>query len=286
MSFQNQVRLLASIKSLGLGMILLLQVSCSEPTATSLDSLAPLEPSENSQAFDSSVTVEQSAFNKVNEFTSLAVSSKPKLGAIANYGEVYYYLGGSRGVILCFHGTNGSADGWTKTEKKVFLDQMAKFNFSFVCPTSLDRAKKQWNAQNSSDNSDIRNVEAILRALKVPVSMPLYLVGHSNGGGFVTRFAFYSSRSRYIRATQYSNSSGIQQILSHASYRVPALFNFSDCDPVVDANKVRQSAKILASKQSSVRSSLNDLDDVYAQGNHNHCHEFVNTALLSAVFFR
>lgn len=277
MSFQHKIRLFAPIKSLGLGIALLLQVSCSEPAATNFESVTALEASQQFQSSDSSGT---------HEFTTLAVDSKPKLQAFANYGEVYYYLGGSKGVILCFHGTNGSAAGWTQAEKKTFLDQMAKFNFSFVCPTSVDRTNKQWDALNSSNNLDIKNVEAILKVLKLPLSMPLFLVGHSNGGGFVTRFALFSSRAQSIRATQYSNSSGVQQIISDPSYRVPALFNFSDCDPVVDANKVRQSALILASKYPSVRHRLNDLDDVYADGNHNHCHEFVNTALLSASFFK
>lgn len=207
------------------------------------------------------------------------------LGSVGSHGQVYYYLGGGKGVVLCFHGSGGSASGWTSGDKKAFVERLAALDYSFICPTSLDRSAKQWNSTNTSTNADVINVDGILNALAIPVSAPLYLVGHSNGGGFVSRYAVFSARKNSVAAAQYSNSSGIHQILSNSAYRIPSLFNFADCDPLVDASGVRKSMSLLSAKSPVVRQFGNDLDAVYSSGRYGSCHEFVDTADQSAAFF-
>lgn len=286
MSPQSRVNFATFIKALVITLASFLLVSCGGGlVAKSNIQQGVLESPEYQELSEPTVPVNPTGGDSTDVPNEMPVLYEPTLAALGSLGEVYYYLGGSNGVILCFHGTNGNAGGWSKTDKKLFLDQMRSMNLSFICPTSLDRLNKQWNTTNTSDNADIRNVESILNLLKVPTSTPIYLVGHSNGGGFVSRFALFSARAKSVRAAQYSNSSGIQRILSEPSYQVPSLFNFSDCDQVVDATKVRESVTILANKQPSVRHYLNDLDDHYAAGTYSHCHEFVSTAPMTAKFF-
>ena len=222
--------------------------------------------------------------SEINDPNSIPPQSLPIIATIEPYGRVYYYLGGTKGVIVCFHGAGGSADGWTKTEKLAFLEDMRKHNYSFVCPTSLNRVDGQWANTNAVDNVDVINVDALLTTLQIPPQQPLFLAGHSNGGGFTSRFAAYSERKAQIKAVNLSNASGIGPILASTSYNIPTIFNFSTCDALIDEADVQRNSTSLNSKSPSVPTILNDVTASYAGGDPN-CHEFINVSTVTLSMF-
>lgn len=196
---------------------------------------------------------------------------------ISTDASVHSDLSGGKGVVLCFHGTGGSAQGWNKEgdDNKAFLDEMAAAGWSYVCPTSVDRTSKQWSPVNTPQNPDILAVDALLDTLGVPIGTPLVLVGHSNGGGMVSRYAIGSVRVGDIVAVQISNAGGMPKVASMPAYTIPTLFNYAECDSVINDNGPIETYNILKDRGVSV--VLNKLDDVYEAGNYKNCHEFVNT---------
>lgn len=165
--------------------------------------------------------------NEANDPNSQNPDPLPKLETIAPYGQVYYSLSGTKGVVVCFHGAGGSATGWTREEKFDFLEDLRKQNYSFVCPTSLDRQNGQWSNTNDATNLDVINVDALLSHLQISNLQPLFITGHSNGGGFTSRFAIYSARKPQIKAVSLSNASGLNPVIASTQYNFPTIFNFS-----------------------------------------------------------
>lgn len=211
--------------------------------------------------------------------------SDSRLEDIPGLGLTYYNFKNTKGIVLCFHGTGGSAQGWTAGDKLSFLNYLLNQGYGFICPTSLDRTNKQWSNTNSSSNPDVINIDFLIFHLGLPSNVKLFLVGHSNGGGFVSRFSVFSSRKSFISAVQYSNSSGLNAILTDVSYIFPSFFSYADCDPIVDATEVRNNQMALTSKVPPVVIFDNDIDNVYAAGSYSDCHEFVSTAALTTNFF-
>ncbi len=222
--------------------------------------------------------------SEINDPNSLPPNSSPTIATIEPYGKVYYFLGGTKGVIVCFHGAGGSADGWTKNEKLAFLEDMRKNNYSFVCPTSLNQVDGQWANTNGEDNVDVVNVDALLANLQISPQQPLFLAGHSNGGGFTTRFAAYSERKAQIKAVNLSNASGIVPIVTSTLYNVPTIFNFSTCDALIDEVDVLRNSNALNNKTPSVPTILNDVTANYSGGDPN-CHEFINVSTVAQSMF-
>ena len=202
-----------------------------------------------------------------------------KLETLEGHGDIYSYLDGDQGLILCFHGTFGSAAGWSNanTEKNDFLQDLAKIGWSFLCPTSLDRDIKQWNPTNNSTNLDVINVENILEKLKISVNIPLLIVGHSNGGGFSSRYAVFATKFINIQAIQFSNSTGLRRILEDPSYNYPTLFNYTERDDIVDSLRVRENFEVLNLKLPNMVIQ-NQLDAQYEARGLTNFHEFLNTS--------
>ncbi len=170
-------------------------------------------------------------------------------------------------------------------DKRDLIDALIARGDSIVCPTSVDRVTKQWSADNTTANPDVTNIDGLLTTLGVASSSPLFLIGHSDGGGFTSRFALRSQRVTAIRAIQISNAAGITQALQLDAYRFPTLFNYADCDPIVDASQVRANIALLASKALPVPVGDNDLDAAYAAGTYASCHELVSTPDVTSAFF-
>ncbi len=225
----------------------------------------------------------------------LSCDSKLSKGSISNpefflenvipYGLTYYSFKNTKGIVLCLHGTGGSAQGWTSGDKVAFLNNLSNQGYGFVCPTSVDRTTKQWSATNTSSNADVQNIDTLLFHLGFPSNIKLFPVGHSNGGGFVSRYSVFSLRSSAIAAVQYSNSSGINAILTDPAYTYPSLFSYADCDPLVNATDVRNNQMALTSKAPPVTVLDHDIDAVYSAGNYSDCHEFANTGTVTGTFF-
>lgn len=192
--------------------------------------------------------------------------------------DVYSDMEGEAGTVVCFHGNGGNGYAWADsgTDKGAFTEALIERGFSVVCPTARDDT---WNDWSGSGNRDIQNVNRILDRLAA--RRPFFLVGHSNGGGFATRYAVFGN----IRpsAIQYSNASGIENILKTGNYTFPTLFNYSPNDPIVAVKDVRQAVTTLTKRRQTV--SAQDLSARYAAGGYAHEHEFVNTADTSGPWF-
>ena len=205
------------------------------------------------------------------------------LQTIEPFGDVYYDLTGPKGLILCFHGTGGSANGWSNGDKFNFLNALHIEGYAIVCPTSKNRSSKQWDLTDSQTNPDVVNVDVLLHYLGIPITNKIFIVGHSNGGGFTPRYANNSERKSKISGIQVSNHPGSSNIYSNSSYTIPTIFNYADCDPIINASNVRNSINIL--KQRGLSVLENDLDPIYTSGNYSDCHEFIDTSSLTKQFF-
>lgn len=207
------------------------------------------------------------------------------LATVGNHGEVYYWVGGTKGTVLIFHGAGGSATYWQTSHRRDMVDALIAAGYSVVCATSVNRTTKQWSPDNVPSNPDVINVDGLLATLGVAANSKLFVIGHSNGGGFTTRYALLSARSSSIRAIQVSNSSGLTIAMDLPAYDMPTLFNYADCDSVVDAADVRASQATLAAKTPPVPYIDNDLDTLYQSGGYSTCHEFASTPGTTIPFF-
>ena len=173
-----------------------------------------------------------------------------------DFGPTYVYAGGERGTLLCFHGTGGSARSWAVpgSARDRYLRDMADAGYSFVCPSSRDRGAAgrpaQWSAVNTTENPDVVLVDQLLArlALPPPAAGRLFAVGHSNGGGFVSRWAALSSFAASIQAVQYSSAAGIAAIVTASDYRIPSLYTYSRLDTVVQPSRIEANVASLAER--------------------------------------
>lgn len=233
---------------------------------------------------DAAVSIEADAAVSVDAAPD-SPSPTPMVTVLGTRGEVFYALGGTKGTVLCFHGAGGRGGAWKNGEKRMLLDSLIARGYSVVCPTSVDRTTEQWSPDNTSSNPDVVNVDGVLADLGIPANTKLFVIGHSNGGGFTSRFALASTRRSVIRAIQLSNASGLGPAMKLDAYVYPTLFNYADCDPIVDAVDVRANQQTLAMKSPAVPYIDNDLDALYSAGTFQTCHEFASTPQTTGAFF-
>ncbi|MBX2846733.1 MAG: alpha/beta hydrolase [Acidiferrobacterales bacterium] len=189
-----------------------------------------------------------------------------------------YDLAGDQGVIICFHGTGGKGGNWrvTDSENFSFLTHLLARGWSYVCPSSIDRSfEARWSNINNRSNPDVLAVDQLLSVLRIPAGTPLILVGHSYGVAFANRYALLSDRTEDIVAAQFSNAAGIGIILGSNLYNTPTLFNYAECDPIIDYQEVVSNAQLLIDRNVPIK--LNALDQNYTEGEFRDCHVFLNT---------
>lgn len=181
-------------------------------------------------------------------------------------------------TVICFHG-NGAGNQWTNPQADggKFVADMKKQGFMVLVAKSFE---DKWSPVNSPSNPDIKSVLAQLKA--GGFAAPYYLLGHSNGGGMVSRFTVFSGLK--ITAVQYSNASGILQILKSNAYTVPSLFAYSPKDPIVPVADVKEAVTVLTNRKVPVF-SLN-LKPYYDTGAYRNQHAFVNTAAVTGPWFK
>lgn len=249
-----------------------------------------LTSSASSSALSISAESREFGINLLKRRSDVALSRFEDVGGL---GQTYYNLAGSKGLVLCFHGNAsdnsiwGGAAAWTSGERKVMVDELSRAGYQFVCPSALNMQTKQWNAKNDAENADVQNVDAILDYIGVSQNTPVFLIGHSNGGGFTSRYVAFSSRSEAIAAVQLSNSSGLGGIMQDSVYQVPTLFAYAQCDAVVDFREVEANLKLLSNK--GVETLGLKLDHTYlnytGSTKSTQCHEFVSTHKETLNFF-
>jgi hypothetical protein len=193
---------------------------------------------------------------------------------------------GSKKVILYFHGHNGSSslcDSGRKNQQTQFLANMYKKGFGWICADSSDRVEKWWSVVNSSSNPDVVNLEQILEKEGYDSTAQIYLIGHSNGGGFVSQMNTYTKLTN-IRAVAFAHSAaaggGGRSEVCDRNWVTPAFINGSDKDTVVPWSSLVNMFDCLQSK--GVPTQLDNDAALQAPGSH---HNFLDRSALIAPFW-
>jgi hypothetical protein len=149
---------------------------------------------------------------------------------IINSSQVYYHVPSTyKGVIILFHGTGGSAKGWTaaSSENLEFSKYAAASGYALVVTESKDRTNKLWST-TPTGNVDIANIDIILSTLQtngvIAASKPLYGLGMSQGGGFCS---LISALKNYKAAALYCVP-GLDQVFTQST--VPTIWNLASKD--------------------------------------------------------
>jgi hypothetical protein len=123
---------------------------------------------------------------------------------VINGSNVYHYFptvaANLKGLILFFHGSNGSGGAWfTKVENRTFLNYAAANGYAVIATESIDRitgGTQPWQWSNNgtvASNPDITNIDNILDTLKnrgkITIATKLFGVGFSQGSGFTSIIA-------------------------------------------------------------------------------------------------
>jgi dienelactone hydrolase len=100
------------------------------------------------------------------------------------------------GLIFFFHGAGGSSAGWTaprNVENTQLLRDAVMRGYAIAVTESGDRQGKQWSPAEPAANEDMQHVARLHAQLlaegAIPAGLPVFGVGMSNGGGFVSRVA-------------------------------------------------------------------------------------------------
>ncbi len=200
--------------------------------------------------------------------------------------EYIFNLEGKKGLVLCFHGSGGSATGWiNQAEKKMYLENLQDNGISFVCPTSKNRKSKRWDTRSIMNNQDVERVDDLLARLGVSPNEKIFLSGHSNGGGFVSFYSILSTRSNKIKGAHYSNASGMTKIIERSVYTTKSLFSYAKCDPILDYRKIEDNIDILKKRLGRKMVDSIVLDRRHRIKNTEHCHKFLDTSKEFLDFF-
>lgn len=219
-------------------------------------------------------------------FSSHVFALNASLVSDRRHGEYLANLNGRKGLLICLHGSGGSARGWIlNPQKKAYLERFQKAGYGILCPTSKNRTTKKWNSKNSGFNEDIKNIESLLSHRGISLAKKIFLVGHSNGGGFVSRFTAFSNRASKVKAVHYANSSGIEPILESRLYQAPSFFGYAICDSVVNYSKVMNNSYLLMRKLGLLNVRTKDQDVLVYWRRLDSCHEFVNISGSVLNFF-
>lgn len=207
-------------------------------------------------------------------------------GRHSQFGEYIYNLEGQKGILLCFHGSGGSAFNWKeKPESREFLEVAIKNGYSILCPTSLNRTKKQWHVTRNGVNKDVKNVDALLNYLNISHNKKLYLLGHSQGSAMVSQYTAFSRRNISINAAQYTNSGGATPLFQNKSYDLPSIFQYAKCDKISDVSKIESNIKLLEKKLPKRKIDSFTIDKEYFKRRSKTCHEFLNFSSNTFKFF-
>lgn len=207
-------------------------------------------------------------------------------GRHASYGEYIYNLNGSKGLLMCFHGTGGKAFNWKeKPEGRAFLEAAIKNGYSILCPTSLNRRTKQWQITRNGNNQDVKNVDALLDYLKVSRHKRLFIMGHSQGSAMVSQYTAFSERSSKVKAAQYTNAGGATPLFQLKSYKLPTIFQYAKCDRISDVAKIEKNIRILKRQLPSSKLASFTIDHEYRKRRIFACHEFLNFSPKTLQFF-
>lgn len=159
---------------------------------------------------------------------------------IFNGTEVYYYLPSNyKGIVFIFHGRGGSSVNWVsenRTETFNFMNRIVLREYGFIAFESIDRDEEaQWDGNTIlENNTDIQNINYILlnftnRGL-IRSNCPLFGLGMSNGGGFISRASIFFNFS----AQAIFCAGGISFLMQN--YLIPTYWNLAVNDHFPNIN--------------------------------------------------
>lgn len=183
-----------------------------------------------------------------------------------DFGKFYAYLGGPRGLVLCFHDNGGKAMDWSKGAKKDYLEFFQDKGYSFICPSAEGETWK---------GADIKAMDTLLDELQILSYRSLYLVGYATGGDFASRFAASSKRRHKVKAIHFANSAGQISALSGTELEYEAFFSYARCDKTIDFKQIQEGIKAVR-ESSKAREHI--LDTQYFMSFDRNCTSFLNTA--------
>jgi hypothetical protein len=167
-----------------------------------------------------------------------------------NSSSVYYHIPSSyKAIILLFHGTGGSAVGWTasSSENLEFCKYAVASGYGLVITESKDRLNKLWDV-SATASVDVANIDVILNKLQtdgvIAAGKSFYGVGMSQGGGFCS---LISALKKYKASALYCVP-GLDQVFAQTT--VPTIWNLASKDvtqePARNANAKANYDKLIA----------------------------------------
>lgn len=180
--------------------------------------------------------------------------------------DVYYYFPplGYRGLILFFHGSGGDAREWSElgAERRHFFDDAIAEGYAILAINSADRVNKQWDLTiPPASNPDLEALDAILTAFQangqLPVDVPIYGVGISQGG----RFATLAALDLDMKASALWVGAGHTEVMEVTT--VPTIWCLADHDPIIDREEVSAQYQNLLDRGTDARLYVNSPTPVH-----------------------
>ena len=158
--------------------------------------------------------------------------------------QVFYYIPPmAKGVVTCYHGTNGQGESWVGAQtENAYVTQYLVANGYGVVVTEAEEVTTGMDADNNgalrwlsttlsvSANVDLANLQIILQDLtsrgKIAVGAPLFALGMSNGSSFAATV----SAALNMRASAGYCSDGPGLLYGSPSFTVPRQFHLAQND--------------------------------------------------------
>jgi CubicO group peptidase (beta-lactamase class C family) len=141
-----------------------------------------------------------------------------------------------KGVIVVFHGTNGSSRVAFDGDRLDLTEYAVANGYAVVALDSNDRDARQWATAFSMTNIDVINTIALLDRLTAEgllrPGLPRFALGVSNGGGFASRISALLG----WRAQNIVIATGIEPVMAQTS--VPTIWSLTRRDPVLPLDAV------------------------------------------------
>ena len=137
-----------------------------------------------------------------------------------------------------------------------------------------------WDTDFSLRNVDVARVDSLLDSLDS--KMPIFVVGHSAGVGFLLRFVILSKHASRIKGVLAANAGGPLEVYTSKVYMLPTFFVYRECDQVTSSSKIKNAHKALSSN--GVVSVL--LEGASLASADEGCHAFVDSSALVHSFWK
>ena len=147
------------------------------------------------------------------------------------------------GVVFMFHGRGGCAEcQFTKLENRTLVNDIVSRGHAVVALDSYDRVERVWDLNPSaSDNVDMQRVVALRNDLiargRISVDDPVYLLGVSNGGTFVSLLGQQAATELGFSVTAQALYISPGDSDAMATTEVPTFYALGENDTVINNSR-------------------------------------------------